>query len=441
MYKPMLLLLILLLAGCDEDTVPLPTQQALQGCEARSGAVNSQGSYAIDTASLLEGGGVHVHWAGMYYTSEPHLDNPIDRGGVPVQVKRHHTLEFALDGNYSWPLDPSKITHPGCVYTNRRGFCFVESGHTAPPYDGQGPYRYQYGFASQLRLVNDLDEVLAWTWISGGYCENSSVGKVGYYEPGGLYYLSQSNIRDGHLLFEEYPYAGPPEQRGQTIVCQGTMNEPTGHLLNNIGLSDAETQFLSDESITTNEVGFDVLDRLPMRAVHKKQDGVSLMEFVGKEETIYRLPHHIDSVLVDNANMQYVSARVVSKPCDIVGQVLDGRIQLCVSNAEPNLPADPNVWVPITWEVVASSQDRQRHIVHSSLFVAVDPNGFDPYWLDIPAGPKFLVAPMGHQVRVEFTDGLNTLGSLIQYWLGNSPSLDLNKDGIVNLKDYIYYQS
>lgn len=101
--------------------------------------------------------------------------------------------------------------------------------------------------------------------------------------------------------------------------------------------------------------------------------------------------------------------------------------------------------IPATFTVFAENADLSKHIVRpKNHFIAfLDPNcppetGWSPYWLKAPElGGDILVVPGfdGLEAKVRFESDMSILLSLIDYWLSDKRSLDLNQDGIVNLYD------
>ena len=252
-----------------------------------------------------------------------------------------------------------------------------------------------------------------------------------------------------------YPEGHPPmppysagAQRMNKIAQSAyrlSLTPTTGNDYRNVGLSEAERSFLRTPIPDLPDSGFRAAAMEIMRAAcNKDAEGLFIPGYTGIECAPYPTEIASDEIMIEYASVYYGSLRVVSKPCDISGLTIGGLFRCCGALGtpetlnDPNFVADPNVWTEIEWTVKANSPDGTRHVLHSTFFTPVEPNGFDPHWITIDDGFKILVAPVDQTVGFKVNwESPKTLESLLPLWLKeeNIDPFDLNHDRRLNLKD------
>lgn len=120
----------------------------------------------------------------------------------------------------------------------------------------------------------------------------------------------------------------------------------------------------------------------------------------------------------------------------LTGLEFDSVVKL-IGCHDPN--SDPNSYATVKVKVVADSTNGRCHIARTQGIVFVDPNGFLPYHVTSDEGDDILVAPVAEGCSFRFSAPKKEqfVSTAAKYWLSDFKPLDVNDDGIVNLKDFI----
>jgi hypothetical protein len=181
----------------------------------------------------------------------------------------------------------------------------------------------------------------------------------------------------------------------------------------------ASTMTQTDEPILVNSVFW----QRP-----KYEDGQYQMKNVDE----FVILNHNDNDAIASFSTPYVCAYqfVTPEPLVMANRTINAK--LYVGDI-----SEPNFVEPIEICVIADSNDFYRHIARSDYIAVCEPNGFSPYRVQSDCG-SILVVPLdeGQTLKIRIDDYGQFIDLIAPHWLANFVPLDINNDGIVNLKDW-----
>lgn len=230
----------------------------------------------------------------------------------------------------------------------------------------------------------------------------------------GLYWRSYKWGVDGYrgkggLEAKVYTMSDPPFQGG-----------PDPNL---VWPSQAESDFLIDESITVNR-GF---------RVHGFQ--WLLKRDVGAEPAtaMFPLNHSNREIIREHATPYYLSYMVVTADTiDLRGHTIAGLLR-CRTYPDG---------IPINIEIRGMSACGTRHFAHTEYIIPIEVDFYDPDpdGYEIYSKPA-LVVPVhpDEQLTIEVDISKQALFTLAGLWLTDNRTADINQDGIVNFDDFALF--
>ena len=385
--------ILLCIMGCDPGYPDDPPVARRHMNGMTIGSVYSQSS--TDGANSRPEGDLHLdHWARFKINNEP-----MQLGNQRMDIYTEFIWRPAGAG-FAIPQRPYR--------SNRRGYCVWPVPLNNAP---AGSFQCDYTtYAACPRaggsIGGSFGRVATLAHPSPGYMEPLDyMFKV--YDYAGTYWMSGSQIGDGHLSLGQLN--GPPR--------------PVAGLLN---LTDTDTTFLATEPNLMNDTTLllRVADcRWEMLDAENQPQPVLQFEPIDD----FRTDPNYAQLITDNSTPYYMKWHFWTKfACDLAGRTFSGVATI----GDPN---EPNYIEPVSITVLADGENRRSHIAVSEYMVIADPNNYAPFRVG-----DILIVPLseGQRIRMEFDDWSQVVSMVAGQWLTPNPDLDQNEDGVFNYQDW-----
>lgn len=380
---------------------------------------------------------------------------PIEMGGIKVSVSGQGFWgSFEAPPNYYLLENQKELNIPKCIRTGQGGMAVLPITINRAEWGGLSSFWYIRLAEVRISGPTGIHEITVYQHERApdsipGYWEKLLDGfasRIGFYAGGcasGFQWTRHADWR---------PIAPPNAPPGRPGVCSV---EPVSFLRSCIGegvlLSSGESAFLN-VSPDYAEPGFRVsgIDWMYVGNVPDPNDSIAFLDQAQAKKIDYfsfPLDTHEPNEIRNYANLYFPSIQIESAPVGIKGREFTGYFVVPGMMADPN--TDPNLILPVTFEVFDSNFDCTRHIIRpKNVYIAlVDPNcppesGFNPYFVPFDEiGAQILIVPgyKDREIGVRLETNWSILFSLIDFWLSDNTALDLDKSGRVDMGDLSYY--
>jgi hypothetical protein len=390
------------ISGCDPDDPPVARRHSgvIDGGPIDTAEHGTQGYNPQNDYSFTDGGSAgHPRFA-YWGCSRDFAGDFMEVGGMKIDT--------SIRGLWYDILEDKKVyvETARAIYTQENGYAMGwangDSTETAslPGYGAGFDYKMSMPRAGSICIVS----LFARTGENTGYVVWSpETGEKGEY---------WSSVQG----------PGARKPRSEIEIAAGNRQAMTTQ---NIPLASSDVDFLASTLTQTDEP---VLCQNVVWQRPKFADGQYQMNNVGE----FVILNHNDNEAIAQFTTPYTCSYQFVTPESLVMVNRTINAKLLIGDSEPNFIE------PIEICVIADSNDFYRHIARSDYIAVCEPNGFSPYRVQADCG-SILVVPLdeGQTLKIRIEDYSQLIDLIAPHWLQSYLPLDINKDGIVNLKDWL----